>query len=114
MEDTNDTTQQDAASELDELRAELEASRGRERDAVSRLRAALVVSEPTLEESLITGETVDEVEASFASARALVARIRERAAAESATRVPAGAPGRLQTKPRTAFEKIRDGLGKGA
>lgn len=97
---------------LDGLRAELEAARTNERLAVDRLRAALLAGEPTLEPGMVTGETVAEVEASFAAASALLARLREQAALEAATRVPAGAPGRLAPRPRSAFEKIREGLGK--
>ena len=107
-------TETGAPDELEALRTELEVARAGERAAVARLKTALMASEPALEESLISGETVAEVEASFAVARALVSRIRERAATESATRVPPGAPGRLNSQPRNAFEKIRDGLGRGA
>ena len=115
MDDSQETEPQtESPTELESLQTELEAAQSREREAVARLRAALAASEPALEETLITGDTVEEVEASFAAARALVARIRERAAAESSTRIPAGAPGRLEAKPRTAFEKIREGLGRGA
>ena len=112
--DETTLTEIEAPGEIDLVRQELEQSQGREREAIARLKAALIATEPTLEESLITGDTLEEVEASFATARALVARIRERAATESAVRVPAGAPGRIQPQPRTAFEKIREGLGRGA
>ncbi len=110
--ETEPTTQ--PAEVMDRLREELEASRGNERAAVERLRAALLASEPALEPEMVSGETLAEVEASFAAATGLLARLRERAAAESATRVPPGAPGRQASRPRTAFEKIREGLGKTA
>jgi hypothetical protein len=97
-------------SDVVRLTEALEASRSGERAAVERLRMALLASEPALEAAMVSGETVAEVEASFAAATALLARIRERAAAESAARVPAGAPGRQAARPRTAFEKIREGL----
>lgn len=96
--------------ELERLRTELEASRDQERAAVERLRAALLASEPALEPAMVGGETLAEVEASFASASAILARLRERAGADAAARVPAGAPGRHANRPRTAFEKIREGL----
>ena len=112
--DETTVTETEAPAEIELMRQELEESLGREREAIARLKAALIATEPSLEESLISGDTLEEVEASFASARALVARIRERAANESAVRVPAGAPGRVQPQPRTAFEKIREGLGRGA
>jgi hypothetical protein len=98
--------------EVERLRAELEASRQQERAAVERLREALLASEPALEPAMLTGETVAEVEERFAAATALIARLRDRAHAESAARVPAGAPGRTTNRPRTAFEKIREGLSR--
>lgn len=101
-----------AAGEVERLREELEASRDGERAAVERLRTALLASEPALEPEMVSGETLAEVEASFANAAALLGRLRERAAAESAARVPAGAPGRQLARPRTAFEKIREGLSR--
>ena len=99
-------------SELESLRAELEGARGAERAAVARLRDALLASEPALEPAMLAGETLAEVEANFATATAMLARLRERAALETLTRIPAGAPGRVQPRPKSAFEKIRDGLGK--
>jgi len=114
---TTESTAKDAASErfeseLEALRTELEGARGAERAAVARLREALLASEPALEPTMLTGETLAEVEANFASATTLLARLRERAALETLARVPAGAPGRRVDRPRSAFEKIRDGLGK--
>ena len=103
-----------AAGEVERLREELEASRDGERAAVERLRTALLASEPALEPEMVSGETLAEVEASFANAAALLGRLRERAAAESAARVPAGAPGRQLARPQTAFEKIREGLSRTA
>jgi hypothetical protein len=96
--------------EMNRLREELETSREASRAAVDRLRAALLASEPALEPSMVSGESLAEVEASFAAATSLLARLRERAGLEAAARVPAGAPGRHAGRPRTAFEKIRDGL----
>lgn len=96
--------------EVARLRAELAASRDHERTAIDRLRAALLQGEPALEPSMLAGDTLAEVEASFAAATAMLGRLRERAGLEAATRVPAGAPGRHANRPRTAFEKIREGL----
>lgn len=98
---------------LGRLTAELEAARAAERAAVARLREVLLASEPELEPGMVSGETLTDVEASFASATALLGKLREKAAQESLGRVPAGAPGRTQhARPRSAFEKIRDGLGR--
>lgn len=115
--ETTETTAAESAgegfeSELETMRAELEGARGAERAAVARLREALLASEPALEPAMLAGETLAEVEANFASATAMLGRLRERAALEALTRVPPGAPGRAAAQPRTAFEKIRDGLGK--
>lgn len=84
-----------------------------ERDAaIRRLREALIASEPGLDAALVSGETVDEVEASFATARELVTRVRASVRREAAAAVPAGSPGRVTAIPGTPFEKIRSGLGR--
>lgn len=109
-EEHEDHTSPGEQDELSRLRDELEASREHERVAVERFREALLASEPALEPSMVAGDSLAEVEASFAAATAVLARLRERAAAEAAVRIPAGAPGRATNRPRTAFEKIREGL----
>lgn len=92
------------------IAAELAASREAERAAVERLRQALLASEPAIEPSMVTGITVAEIEASFAAAQAVVARLREIVTKETAGRIPPGAPGRARSTARTPFEKIREGL----
>jgi len=77
---------------------------------IERYRAALLASEPTIPAELVTGDTAEAIEESFNGARVLVSRIREELASEAARPVPAGAPGRTRTAPKTAFEKIREGL----
>lgn len=77
---------------------------------LERLRAALLASEPAIDPAMVTGDTADEIEASFAAACEMVARIREAVRAEAAAAVPAGAPGRTPPQPRSAFAKIRAGL----
>ena len=77
---------------------------------LERLRAAMLASEPAVAPVLVTGETLDELETSFAAARELVARIRDAVRQEEPAPVPAGAPGRARLQPRNAFEKIRSGL----
>jgi hypothetical protein len=94
---------------LAEREAELDAARERELALVARLREALAATDPALTPSLISGATLEEIEASYAAALAAVARAR---AAMRAPSVGAGAPGRL-APPRTPFEKIRDGLSSG-
>ena len=80
------------------------------RDLVARYRAALLASDPAIEPGLVTGETADDVEASFAAAQRLVAGIRDAVRREQAPIVPAGAPGRSVPGPHTAYDKIRTGL----
>ncbi len=89
------------------LTAALESSRA----AASRLREALLATEPAIDPDLVSGESAADVEASFAAARALLERVRENVRKEQAAHVPAGAPGRSNgTSAMTAFEKIRAGL----
>lgn len=97
-------------SEADLLRQELEASRANEREAVARLRAALLAGEPALDPEMLGGETLADVEANYRRALAVLTKLREQVAKETAGRIPAGAPGRAKHTPRTPFEKIRAGL----
>ena len=101
-----------ADEEVTRLQQELEASRANEQLAVQKLRAALIAAEPALEESMLEGETLAEVEASYAKARTLLEHLRTELSRHGVQRVPAGAPGRVTRRPITAFEKIRDGLAK--
>lgn len=94
----------------EQLAADLAASRESERAAVERLRQALLATEPALEPSMVVGSTVEEVEASFAAAQAVLTRLREMVTKETAGRIPPGAPGRARSSARTPFEKIREGL----
>ena len=99
MDDNATTTPELTLEALQDQLAEREA-RLAETDAVSG--------------SLLAGEPVDAVEASFAAAAALVERVREQVRRESAASVPAGAPPRAAATPRTAIEKIREGLSRQA
>lgn len=75
---------------------------------LDRLRQAYLEAEPALDAALLSGQTLEELEASHAAAIALVARVRGSAPAPLS--VPAGAPSRVVAAPSTAFEKIRSGL----
>lgn len=94
--------------------AELAASHEAGRAALERLKAALIATNPAIDPAMLGGETVEEVEASFSAAAALVERVREQVRRESAAAIPAGAPVRGAAAPRTAIEKIRDGLSRQA
>ena len=81
--------------------------------AVSHYRALLLASTPEAPESMVIGETVDEVDHSFAEAKALVQRVRrdveEKLAKE---RLPAGSPtrGPASFSSLSSMEKIRAAL----
>jgi len=66
-------------------------------DAAHKYRDLLLASAPEIPAELVSGDTVEEVDASFAAARGVVEEVRRRMEAQAnAERVPAGAP------PRTA------------
>ncbi|MBI2872953.1 MAG: hypothetical protein HYY00_07195 [Chloroflexi bacterium] len=78
-----------------ELRASLGELRERLSAAVASYRAAVLVSAPDVPQELVSGESVEEVDASLARARQMVERIRARMETQAASqRVPAGAPAR--------------------
>ncbi|OGO30700.1 MAG: hypothetical protein A2Z29_00530 [Chloroflexi bacterium RBG_16_56_11] len=84
--------------------------------AVAAYRKVLVGANPGVVAELITGDSIEAMEESVKSARALVERVRQGMEAEIArTRVPAGAPPR--TTPDlaglTPREKIQYGIGGG-
>ena len=82
-------------------------------DAVSRYRAMLLQSMPEAPESMIVGETVDEVDRSFADAKALVQQVRREVEEKLAKeRLPAGSPtrGPANFATLTSIEKIRSAL----
>ena len=84
-----------------------------EAEAVSRYRAMLLQSMPEAPESMVLGETVDEVDRSFADARALVERVRREVEEKlSKERLPAGSPtrGPANFAALTPLEKIRSAL----
>lgn len=91
---------------LQEVENALAAAAGRYRDLVLRL-------EPDVPAELVSGATVEEVEASLAQAKETVARVRERIESQAqALRVPPGAPARATPDlgGLTPAEKIRLGL----
>ena len=87
-----------APEEVEQLRQELEASRENERAAVERLRAALLVGEPALAPEMLAGETLAEVEANYRRALAVLTKLREQVAKETAGRIPAAC---IRPMPRT-------------
>ncbi len=80
----------------------------------TRLREALLATDAAIAPELVTGETVAEIEASYAAAKAIADRVRESVRRESLAGgiVPAGAPGRSAARPLNARDKIRAGLSR--
>ena len=118
---TSSTDERDAEierlrSELDDARRGVDSERAARGEAVARYRDAVLAANPALPPELVTGDTLEAVDASLDEARRAVAQIRERLAqedAEAASRgFPAGAPGRLQPDPgaMSPTEKIAYGL----
>ncbi len=118
--DPEEFAAQDALVELEELRAQLAerdealaGAREAHARAIARLREALAAAEPALDPALLTGETVEELEASYAAAKEVLARIREAVRREAAAAIPAGTalrqPGQSAM---SAIEKIRAGLAR--
>ena len=107
-------------AELAEARGALESERAsRERleadlaAAVESCRQALLASAPELPAELVQGSTVAELEAAFASAKALADRVRQQVESEAAQeRVPAGAPPRrgVDASALSSQQKILLGL----
>jgi hypothetical protein len=61
--------------------------------ALQRYRSSLLVSVPEVPEEMVQGETIQQIEESFAHARGMVERVRNDLEAQaSRERVPAGAP----------------------
>ena len=107
-------------AELAEARGALESERAsRERleadlaAAVESCRQALLASAPELPAEMVQGGTVAELEAAFASAKALADRVRQQVESEAAQeRVPAGAPPRrgVDASALSSQQKILLGL----
>jgi hypothetical protein len=94
------------------LREELHRAHIARREAVQRYRAALLAQSPELPAELVTGDTVEEVEAAVQRTRELVDRVREQLAMDTGRVVPAGSPPRRppDLDALSPAEKIRLGL----
>jgi hypothetical protein len=89
--------------------------RERTRVVLDRYRSALLTAEPSLPPELVRGTTLEELDASLATARAAVGEIRAQLASEGAAAergFPVGAPARSgpTTAGLSSSEKIRRGL----
>lgn len=98
-EDSPQDEEQEVASQLEQQLAaqgeELDRLREELAIAVARYRHLVLAAAPEVAEEMVTGETIEELDASLATARSLVERVKRRLEAEvEAGRVPAGAPPR--------------------
>lgn len=97
---------------LKQSRAELET---RLSQAVASYRALVIKSNPALPEELVTGESIEEIDTSLASAQVLIDRVRQELGAEiAAAKIPAGAPLRtpLDFSALSPKEKIQYAIGE--
>lgn len=104
------------AADAEARRVIAEAAEEGRRDATVRYRELVLDHEPDLPADLVSGDTVQEIDAAVARARETVSQVRQRfEAAAQASRVPAGAPprGGIDTSSMTPAEKIRLGLQQG-
>jgi ABC-type transporter Mla subunit MlaD len=81
-----------SAAEMEQKLAEREESLAQ---AIASYRALIVKYNPGVSEEQIVGDSIEEIDASLASAQALINRVRQELEAEiAAARIPAGAPQR--------------------
>lgn len=97
-------------NEVEELRSELAIRETAHQLALERLRAALLATDAAVAPELVTGDSVEAIEASFAAAKAMADRVRESVRREQAAAIPGGPIHRAPASPKTALEKIRAGL----
>ena len=98
---------------LASARSDLAAQRAQTADAVGRYREAALAAAPDLPAELVSGDSIEAVDASLAAARRTVEQVRARLASESVSRgFPAGAPARGEpsTEGMSSSEKIARGL----
>jgi chromosome segregation ATPase len=106
-----DSTETDLAS----VRQESQDLQSRLQTAAAKYREALLASAPDLPQDIISGETVEELDASVEKARQTVRQVREHLESQAQSgRVPAGAPPRSAPdfSSLSPVEKIRLGLNR--
>ncbi len=110
-----DASIQKLASDLKEREGALGRLQRQVASAVAKYREALLASAPDIPQDMVTGQSIEEVDASVAKARQIVAHVRSQLETQTAsTRVPSGAP--LRSAPDlsvlSASAKIAYGLGR--
>jgi len=99
---------------LDESSSTLDEQGKALAQAVAAYKELIIQANPGLLAELITGDTIEAVDASLKQARALIEKVRQEMEAEAArTRVPAGSPQRapLDLSGLSAREKIQYAIG---
>lgn len=92
---TEEQAQVEAETAVGEPTSEADALRAQLAGAAQRYRELLLAGAPEVPAELVSGATIEEVDASFAAARGVVAEVRRRIEEQSgAEHVPAGAPPR--------------------
>ena len=99
------------AARMDAAQARAAATEEAQRLA-DRYRAALLQAAPDVPPELVQGASVEELDRSLATAREVVARVREQMQAQAASRIPTGSPVRGGTDLGTLSpaEQIRAGI----
>jgi multidrug resistance efflux pump len=104
-----------ALAEKDELEQKLAGLEESLAQAISSYRALIVKYNPGVAEEQLTGDSIEEIDASLASAQALINRVRQELEAEiAAARIPAGAPQRTPADLSTLSprDKIQYAIGE--
>jgi hypothetical protein len=99
--------------QVEATRGEVTAAAERERLAAGRYRELILLHEPSLPAELVSGETIDALDAAVLQARQTVAQVRQHLEQQAqALRVPAGSPvrGEPDLSDLSPGEKIRAGL----
>ena len=105
----------DRDSQIAALKQSLAELETRLSQAVSSYRALVIKANPTVPEELVTGDSIEEIDASLASAQVLIDRVRQELGAEiAAAKIPAGAPLRtpLDFSALSPKEKIQYAIGE--
>ena len=109
-------TELEQEQELAESTESLNSLNDSLKQAVSSYRAVVIQSNPGVVEELITGDSVDEINASLERAKSLVSKVRGSLEEEATkTRVPVGAPQRMpiDLSALSPGEKIRYAISQG-
>jgi chromosome segregation ATPase len=108
-----DSARDDLARVQDESRSRMAELTEQARASTERYRALALEQAPDVLDELVSGDSIEEIDASLERARETVARVREHIeSGAQASRVPAGAPerGSPDLSALSPEEKIRTGL----